>query len=60
MYEMLTGRFVKGDICSFRIKNDGDSLVYLRVEYLLNAEMSLIKGTEISSAKSEYRELKAG
>ena len=60
LYEMVSGRFVKGDICSFRIRNDGDSLIYLRVEYLLNTEMNLIKGTEINAVTAEYRELKAG
>jgi len=48
LYEKITGKFVRGDVCSFKIaipaSADLNDVMSLRIEYLEKLEGYLIKG----------------
>lgn len=64
VYENLDGRFVLPDVCSFKIAipsfADLNDHMYLRIEYLNNAESTLIKGPTIDKPVSMYENIRAG
>ena len=63
LYENIEGRFVKGDLCSFKIsipsQTDLNDMMYIRLEYMYNARATLIKGTTFDDPKFMYN-MKAG
>jgi hypothetical protein len=61
---MLTGRFVLGDVCSFKvaspITDDLNDHMFIRIEYLNNVKLSLLKAKDLNDPKTKYTNVKAG
>ena len=58
LYENLHGKFLKGDVCSFKIaipqSTDLNDMMYLKAEYLADCTATLIKGTTFDSPQIMY------
>jgi len=52
VYDQLHSEFTNGEICSYKLsiptKADLNDVMYVRIEYIHNAELSLVKGKDIS------------
>lgn len=61
---MLTGRFVLGDVCSFKVAipttADLNDHMFLRIEYLNNVKMSILKAPELEQPHAVYEFVRAG
>lgn len=58
IYENLSGVFLLGDVCSFKIQipesADLNDMMYIRIEYLDDATATLIKGTTFDNPQIMY------
>lgn len=59
LYEQLDGKFVTGDLCSFKVampvRADPNDVLYLRTEYFSRTKATLIKGTSLQEPKAMYQ-----
>lgn len=59
LYEQLDGKFVTGDLCSFKVampaKADPNDVLYLRTEYFSRTKATLIKGASLKEPKAMYQ-----
>jgi hypothetical protein len=58
LYEMLDGKFVQGDLCSFKIAMpsgaDPNDVLYIRTEHFADTKATLIKGESLQNPKALY------
>ena len=58
LYENIEGKFQLGDLCSYKIaipsSTDLNDMMYLRIEYLHNADATLIKGNSLLDPIAMY------
>jgi hypothetical protein len=58
LMEMLDGKFVAGDLCSFKIAMpsgaDPNDVLYIRTEHFSGTKATLVKGETLQNAKSMY------
>ena len=58
IYEQLEGRFVLGDLCSYKISiptsTDNNDVMYVRIEFMRGTKATLIKGNSLLDPQTMY------